>query len=93
MPTFVFWKDGGKIDEMKGANPSGLTQLVQRYAGPVRTATAKPAATASASGSGTSSGAAPAAAGGPAVEGVVRLTNQAETDISNRFSPFCHPKA
>lgn len=70
MPTFVFWKDGGKIDEMKGANPSGLTQLVQRYAGPVRTAAAKPAAAASASGSGTGSSSAPAAAGGPAVEGV-----------------------
>ncbi|CED82590.1 Thioredoxin-like protein [Phaffia rhodozyma] len=34
MPTFVFLKGGNKIDELKGADPTGLTEKVNRLAGP-----------------------------------------------------------
>ena len=29
MPTFLFFKNSAKVDEMKGANPGGLTQKVE----------------------------------------------------------------
>ena len=30
MPTFIIFKDGVKIDELVGANPSGLQNLLQK---------------------------------------------------------------
>ncbi|KAJ3316784.1 hypothetical protein HDU93_004273, partial [Gonapodya sp. JEL0774] len=35
MPTFQFFKANRKIAELKGANPTGLEQLVKQYQGPV----------------------------------------------------------
>ncbi|GAA6055369.1 hypothetical protein JCM3770_001075 [Rhodotorula araucariae] len=39
MPTFVVLKGANKVDEMKGANPAGLTQLVTKWAPTGTTAT------------------------------------------------------
>lgn len=35
MPTFQFYKAGLKVEELKGANPALLEQLVKQYQGPV----------------------------------------------------------
>lgn len=32
MPTFQFYRSGSKINEMKGANPQGLEQMLGRLA-------------------------------------------------------------
>ncbi|KAG8962534.1 hypothetical protein FRC05_005297 [Tulasnella sp. 425] len=32
MPTFIAFKDGQKLGELVGANPSGLQQLLQTHA-------------------------------------------------------------
>ncbi|KAM5474303.1 hypothetical protein MauCBS54593_001877 [Microsporum audouinii] len=32
MPTFIVFKDGNKIDELIGANPSGLKSMIERHA-------------------------------------------------------------
>ncbi|QKX63369.1 uncharacterized protein TRUGW13939_10539 [Talaromyces rugulosus] len=32
MPTFVAFKDGGKVGELVGADPSRLTELVKQFA-------------------------------------------------------------
>jgi thioredoxin 1 len=31
MPTFQFFKDGGKVEEMRGADQARLTQLIAKY--------------------------------------------------------------
>jgi len=31
MPTFILFKDGAKVDEMKGANQQGLVALLEKY--------------------------------------------------------------
>ncbi|BEJ17509.1 hypothetical protein CspHIS471_0609100 [Cutaneotrichosporon sp. HIS471] len=41
MPTFKFLKGGQVIDELRGASPPQLQQLVQRHAGPVPSAAPK----------------------------------------------------
>ncbi|WWD21925.1 thioredoxin [Kwoniella shandongensis] len=40
MPTFKFLKGGREIDELKGASPPQLNQLISRHAGPVPSASA-----------------------------------------------------
>ena len=31
MPTFILFKDGAKVDDMKGANQQGLVALLEKY--------------------------------------------------------------
>ena len=31
MPTFIFFKDGEKVDEFVGANPPALLKMLQQY--------------------------------------------------------------
>jgi len=38
MPTFLVFKDGKKIEEIKGANPPALKKIVERIAGEVKAA-------------------------------------------------------
>ena len=33
MPTFIFLKNNAKVDELRGANPHKLEELVMRWAG------------------------------------------------------------
>lgn len=33
MPTFVFIKNGQRVDELKGANATKLEQLIQKHSG------------------------------------------------------------
>ena len=46
MPTFIVFKDGKKIEEIKGANPPALKKVVERIANEVKSAAAAPAAAA-----------------------------------------------
>jgi thioredoxin 1 len=32
MPTFMFFKDGEKVDELVGANPNALEEKIKKYA-------------------------------------------------------------
>lgn len=41
MPTFLIFKDGKKIEEIKGANPPALKNIVERITGDVQTAAAQ----------------------------------------------------
>ncbi|KAK8846618.1 thioredoxin [Kwoniella newhampshirensis] len=49
MPTFKFLKGGREIDELKGASPPQLNQLISRHAGPVPPASAPVSSSASSS--------------------------------------------
>ena len=31
MPTFIFFKDGARVDEFMGANPPGLLAVLKKY--------------------------------------------------------------
>jgi thioredoxin 1 len=42
MPTFIFFKDGQKVDEFLGANPPALLNLLKKY-NPAEAATAEAA--------------------------------------------------
>ncbi|VBB84597.1 PaTrx2 thioredoxin encoded by the Patrx2 gene [Podospora comata] len=33
MPTFIFYKDGDRVDELMGANPPALVNLLRKYLG------------------------------------------------------------
>ncbi|CAI6341247.1 unnamed protein product [Periconia digitata] len=46
MPTFLVFKDGKKIEEIKGANPPALKKIVERIAGEVKSASAQQKSTA-----------------------------------------------
>jgi thioredoxin 1 len=41
MPTFLVFKDGKKIEEIKGANPPALKKVVEKIASEVKAATEK----------------------------------------------------
>ncbi|WVY91318.1 hypothetical protein V8G54_036832 [Vigna mungo] len=38
MPTFLFFKEGERVDEVVGGNPSKLRQTVEKHAAPVTVA-------------------------------------------------------
>lgn len=31
MPTFIFYRDGKKVDSLRGANEAKLREMIQRY--------------------------------------------------------------
>lgn len=42
MPTFLIFKDGKQIEEIKGANPPALKKVVERIAADVKTQVTPP---------------------------------------------------
>ncbi|KDQ15719.1 hypothetical protein BOTBODRAFT_54595 [Botryobasidium botryosum FD-172 SS1] len=92
MPTFIFLKDGVKVDQVRGADPRALENTIKKHAGTGSSSSATPFSGKGHTLSGSTTSPSPAAAAAEAVGGISSLDPQVKLLLA-LVGRFVFPRA